>query len=92
MDNAQRRPLQIVRNTVKVVAQMDWLGYLTGVTRVISELAPSPVLSSVASIVLLILEPLEASVKFFFRSSQLSRVLRRSDATAAYSETLPRRS
>ncbi|KAJ7362931.1 hypothetical protein DFH08DRAFT_799949 [Mycena albidolilacea] len=33
MDNHQRRPLKIFRNTVRVVAQRDWLGSLIGVTR-----------------------------------------------------------
>ncbi|KAJ7021319.1 hypothetical protein C8F04DRAFT_1403066 [Mycena alexandri] len=58
MDTHQR-PLEIFQKTFKVVAQMDWLSYLIRVTRLIGELDPFPVLSGVASIVLLILEPLE---------------------------------
>ncbi|KAJ7731051.1 hypothetical protein B0H16DRAFT_1893437 [Mycena metata] len=55
------RPCDIRRKHDPVVARRDWLGSLIGVTRVMSELAPFSILSSVASIVLLILEPLEAS-------------------------------
>ncbi|KAF8173546.1 hypothetical protein K438DRAFT_1772082 [Mycena galopus ATCC 62051] len=63
MDNPRRRPLQVGRKTVKVVTQIEWLPYLIGITRMIGDLAPFPVLSGVASIVLLILEPLEASIR-----------------------------
>ncbi|KAJ7154962.1 hypothetical protein C8R43DRAFT_1000806 [Mycena crocata] len=46
-------------NIVRIPEKVDWLGYLIGVTKLISELAPLPCLSNVAVLVLSILEPLQ---------------------------------